>query len=109
MAAPKRQVVGSLGAGAPILLNNNNVSPFNVGVAVTLSPAAALTYNVEHTYDDVFAPKFDPAAATWFVNPTYSAKSANQDGAYTAPVTAVRLNVTAYTSGSAVINVLQAF
>jgi hypothetical protein len=83
-------------------------TPFDVGLGVTLTAGATLTYTVQHTFDDVFAAGFTPAGASWFPHATLAAKTASSDGNYVAPVTAIRLNVTAYTSGSATLTVIQA-
>jgi hypothetical protein len=79
-----------------------------VGLGIALAPGATLTYTVEHTFDDVYAPGFNPALATWYPNTTLTAQTTSKDGNYAFPVTAVRLNVTAFTSGSAVFTVIQA-
>jgi hypothetical protein len=108
MARPVRITVsGATGVSNPIPLSNYS-TPFSVGIGVDISAGGALTYTVEHTFDDVFAKTFNPATATWFANTGLSAKTTDFDGNYTSPVTAVRLNVTAWTSGSATMTVIQA-
>lgn len=82
--------------------------PFNVGIAVTLSAGASLTYTVQHTFDDVFAPGFNPATATWYNHATLVTKTTSSDGNYAFPVTGIRLNVSIYSSGSATMTVVQA-
>ena len=52
--------------------------------------------------------RFDPATAKWYTHATLVNKTASGEGNYAFPVSAIRLNVTAYTSGSATMNVLQA-
>lgn len=111
MARPIRQsfAPGAPAANTPIILN---VSPrtgvtFNVGFAVDLSAGANLTYKVQHTFDDVFAANFDPATATWYDHPTIVSKTADDNGNYQSPVAAVRVNITAWTSGSLVFTVIQ--
>lgn len=99
--------VSALGASSPIPMDQRN-DPFNVGVGVVLSAGASLTYTVQHTFDDVFSPTFDPATAAWFSNSSLVTKTASSDGNYAFPVTAIRLNVTVYASGSATMTVLQA-
>lgn len=84
------------------------ISPFNASIGVTLSAGATLTYKVQYTFDDVFASAFSPATATWFDHATLTAKTASSDGNFAYPVTACRLNVAPYTSGTATINVVQA-
>jgi hypothetical protein len=104
---PIRVTVGALGASAPIPLDTYR-GPFNVGVGVAVAAGSTLTYTVEHTFDDIYAPTFNAATAVWYSNTGLSAKTASDNGNYAFPVMAVRLNVTAYTSGSATMTVLQA-
>ena len=104
---PIRVTVGSATSSAPIPLDHYR-SPFNVGIGVTVSAGGTLTYTVEHTFDDVFSPGFDAATATWFPTTSLSAASASATGNLAFPVTAVRLRVSAYTSGSATMTLIQA-
>lgn len=104
---PVRVTVSSATVSAPIPMDQY-ISPFNVGFGVTLSAGATLTYKVQHTFDDVFASGFDPSTAAWFDHATVTGKTASTDGNYAFPVSAIRLNVTAYTGGTATMNVLQA-
>lgn len=104
---PVRIKVAAQEASKPIPLDVNN-NPFNVGVGVTVEGGSTLTYSVQHTFDDIWAPGFDPSTAAWFTNSGLSAKTTSLDGNYAFPVTAVRLNVTAFTSGSATLTLVQA-
>lgn len=104
---PVRLSVGALAVSTPVILDQYR-DPFSVGVGVTLSAGASLTYTVEHTFDDVFAADFNPATATWFPHASLATKTTSSDGNYAYPVMAVRLNVTAYTSGTATMTVIQA-
>lgn len=104
---PIRVTVNSATTSAVIPLDQY-ISPFNVTVGVALSAGASLTYKVQYTLDDVFASTFNPATATWFDHATLVAKTASADGNFSMPVSAIRLNVTPYTSGTATMNVLQA-
>lgn len=104
---PIRHTLSAAGATPPVVLDHYR-DPFNVGLGVVLAPGSGLTYTVEHTFDDVFAKTFNPATATWFPNATLANKTASSDGNYVVPVTAIRLNVTAFTSGSVTITVIQA-
>lgn len=104
---PIRVTVGSQAASSVIPLDTYK-DPFNVSIGVALSAGATLTYSVQHTFDDVNDPAFDPTTATWFSNSGLSAKTTSLDGNYAFPVTAIRLNVSAYTSGTAQMTVIQA-
>ena len=99
--------VGALGSSAVVPLDHYK-QPFNVGVGVVLSAGATLTYTVEHTFNDPFDSSFSAATATWFPNTGLSAKTASSDGNYAYPVRAVRLTITAYTSGTATMTLIQA-
>lgn len=91
---------------SPVFIPDYIISPFNIGLAVVVS--GTLTYSVQHTFDDVFAPGFDPATATWIDHSTLTAQTTTKDSNYAFPVRGIRLNVTAFTSGSATINLVQA-
>lgn len=104
---PIRQTLSAVGVTPPIVLDTYR-DPFNVGLGIALSPGAVLTYTVQHTLDDVTLETFSPATATWYSNSGLTAKTTSSDGNYAFPVTAIRLNVTAYTSGSALMTVIQA-
>jgi hypothetical protein len=84
---------------------NVNTSPFNVGFGVTVT--GTITYKVQHTFDDVWSTTFNPATATWFDHPTITGLSANADGNYAFPVTAIRITGTAG-SGTATMRLIQA-
>ena len=81
------------------------LAPANIALGVVVNGAA--TFTVQHTFDDVFAPTFNPATATWFNHPTMTALAVNTDGNYAYPPTGVRLNQTAG-AGSAILTLNQA-
>ena len=102
--SPVTVSVSGVGSSALIPLDNY-ISPFNVGLGVTVT--GTITYTVEHTFDNVFDPNYTPAAGNWFVNPDITGQSANADGNYAFPVTAIRLITTAGT-GTATMTAIQA-
>ncbi len=102
---PVRLSVTGTGVSNPVILDQYR-SPFSVGVGVTVSAGASLSYTVEHTFDDVFAANFNPATATWFPHASLAARASSSDGNYAYPVMAVRLNVTG--TGTAAITIIQA-
>lgn len=104
-----RHTVSEQGVSPPVVLDQYN-QPFNVGIGIALSSGATLEYSIQHTYDDVFDPGFDPATATWIDNIDIVSGTMNGNASYQylAPVVAVRLNVTSYTSGDATMTVTQA-
>lgn len=97
---PQSVTVSSVAASAWIPMDYKS-DPFNVGFGVVVS--GTLTYTVEHTFDNVLA----GATATAFPNATVVAQTTSKDGNYVVPVMAIRLNVTAFTSGSATLTILQ--
>lgn len=92
---------GSTTARVPDTLLN----PFNIGIGCVVTGTA--TYSIEHTFEDVTSPTFNPASATWFKNSGISSKSANQDGNYAYPVNGIRLTIESGT-GSVTAYLLQA-
>ena len=94
-------------ASSAVAPMNVNTSPFNVGFGVTVS-GASITYKIQHTFDDVWSPTFDPTTATWFDHPTVTGiVNTNADGNYAFPVTAIRVTGTAG-SGTATLRLIQA-
>ena len=105
MARPITRTVSSQAASTPIALNNLSTSPFNVSLLADVT--GGLTYTVQYTLDDVFANSYVPASGVWTAVSGMSAQTADTAGSLAYPVTAVRINVSAYTSGSVVLTVVQ--
>lgn len=76
-------------------------APFNVSFGVVVN--GTVTYDIEHTFDDVRVAGVTPTA---FKHATVTAQTANKDGNYSAPVMAVRINNTAGT-GTTTVTLLQ--
>ena len=105
---PVVETVTSATQSDPIRVNWRN-TPFNLSIGVDLNPGV-LTYTVEHTFDDPtdFSSASDyNTTATWRDTTGLTALTATNEGNIAFPVQAVRLNVTAFTSGSAEITVIQ--
>lgn len=94
-------VSGATGSSATIPLNWRSQS-FAVGFGVVIT--GTLTYKVEHTFDNVFDASVTP---TWFDHDLIVGQTANADGNYAFPIVGMRLTVTAWTSGSATLTVVQ--
>jgi hypothetical protein len=103
---PVRITLTAAGVSAPVPLDQYQ-TPFNVGLGAAIPAGSSATYTVEHTFDDVFSPTFNPATAVWFPHATMVSKSTSSDGNYAYPVSATRINAAAVT-GSLIFNVLQA-
>lgn len=107
---PVVKTVSSATTSDPIRVNwRGSNSPFALAIGVDLNPGV-LTYSVQHTFDAPagFSSTADYTAnATWRDTDGLTALSATDEGNIAFPIQAVRLNVTAYTSGSAEITVIQ--
>lgn len=101
---PQSVTVSSATTSATIPVNFRAEPGFGIGIGCVINGGGTLTYKVQHTFDDVFDASVTP---TWFDHATITGKTANFDGNYAFPVRAVRLNVTAYTSGSVTMTLLQ--
>jgi hypothetical protein len=79
---------------------------FNVGLGLDIV-SGTLTCAVQHTFNNVLAEGFREIDATVHTHDTITGKSADFDGNYTNPPVACRLAVTAFTSGSATLRIVQ--
>lgn len=98
---PVSVTVTGVDVSAPIPIDQY-LNPTSIGLGVVISATA--TYDVQHTFDDIFDPNVTP---TWFDHPTLNGQTANADGNLAFPPRAVRLNVTAST-GSVTLTLVQA-
>ena len=101
MATRDTQVTAAVGIGPVVPLSIHNMFPTQVLVVVVTTA----TYNVEYTLDDVF--NIPAANVTWQPLSSMTAKTATADVTIGFPVSAIRLNVTAWTAGNVVMKVLQ--
>lgn len=76
-------------------------------VLVELSAGASLTYTVEVTGDDVLASGYNAATGNWAPMTGMASLTSSASATLGAAVTAVRLHVTSYSSGTATIQVVQ--
>ena len=96
-------VTGSPQASA-VIVPDINKSPFAIGAGVKVT--GTITFQVQHTFDDVFSPTFDPATAVWYNHPTLTGSS-NVDSNYAFAVRGIRITSSAGT-GSATLTAVQA-
>lgn len=75
------------------------IRPFSIGIGCVAN-STSLTYSVQHSYDYTGSSTFISSNATWFTNSAFSSNTGNAEGSYTAPVSAIRLYVTATTTSS---------
>ena len=97
---PVRYTQTGTGAGRAVNMDYNQ-NPFNVGIGCVVS--GTVTYNVEHTFDNIYAGN----PAIWMLNSNVNGTTVTAATNYAFPVTAVRLNVTGG-SGSVAITIIQA-
>lgn len=84
---------------------DNNVQMLQLSAYVNMN-GAVLTYSVEVTYDDLMTQGAPTPVA--FAGPAgLTAQSANAAAQISGPITGIRINVTAYTSGRARLSVIQ--
>ena len=96
------QVITQSGTGSTAWIPlDYKQNPFNIGLGIVVN--GTITYDIEHTFDDVFNASVTPTA---FKHSTLVAQTANKDGNYAFPVRAVRVNNTAGT-GSTTLTILQ--
>lgn len=86
-----------------VILNYRN-STVGTHFSGELSSGATMTFMVQHTLNDPFDPAFSETSATAFDG---ASATANQLGTHTLPVTAIRLRITAYTSGTVTFRIVQ--
>lgn len=107
---PISVTVGSQDISSPIVINFEQAN-FKLGLYVSLTSGATLTYSIQHTADSPvdFSGEADyEANATWFNTTGLTGIiDVSGEGNIVVPVRAVRLNVTAFTDGSATLTVLQ--
>jgi hypothetical protein len=97
---PQYVSLGAVADSAPIPMDRRQ-APFAVGLGLAFTGTA--TASVQHTFDDLSL----GAPTTWFDHSVLVGKSVNSDSNYAFPVTAIRLRVTAWTSGSVTLSILQ--
>ncbi|MCP4613023.1 MAG: hypothetical protein GY845_30385 [Planctomycetes bacterium] len=81
----------------------------NYGVMVVLSSGASLTYSVHYTPDDVFAASFqENDASPLDLSTDTTDATTTQDETCTAPMRALRLEITGFSSGTATFTIIPA-
>lgn len=97
-------------AASTVIPANQLQSEFRATATVSVTSAADLTFSVQYTIDDIQDPNVTPK----WVNTTLASQAVtNGSPAISAvsidtPVTGVRLDVSAYTDGSATLTYIQA-
>lgn len=95
-------IVGNLIASvSPSFLCNTAINPFNLNLYAQLVSGTA-TFGMDYTFDE------PGPLATWIADATITAKSASTESTLTKPITALRMNLTASSSGVVSLRVIQA-
>lgn len=98
-------IVTASASGASSMLVVDYVVPvFAIGIGCVVSNGASLTYKVQHSFDD---PNLGANNMTWFDHAFITGQTGNKDGNYAFPIRATRLNVTAFSSGTVTMTILQ--
>ena len=96
------QVISITGTGTTAWIPlDYKQSPFNVGMGIVVN--GTITYDIEHTFDDILDPGTTPTA---FKHSSLTAQTTNKDGNYAFPIRAIRINNTAGT-GTTTLTILQ--
>jgi len=99
----RRVVLSKTGAGSSSISPMNlNTSPFNVGIGVVVN--GTVNFSIQHTFDDVYDPAVTPV---WFTHPSLVSLTANADGNYAFPVSAIKVLVNSG-AGTATATLIQA-
>lgn len=102
---PSQQVsLKNQGNSDPIYIGLKNFAAAGVGLLVTIT--GSLTVNVQISGDQNVGPGKPPT--NWNNHDSANNLTASYNANAAFPITAVRLNCSAYSSGSAVLNVIQA-
>lgn len=106
MAQPYVRTLGAVATSAACPLDTFR-NPFNVSLALDFTGTA--TAKVQYTLDDpALASDAQGTGLTWFDHATLAGVTSDTPGNIAFPVRAVRLVVTAWTSGSVVMTAIQA-
>lgn len=115
MPLPITKTLSAAGSTPPIPIRSPINSTINqvvsssgsIGIIIHLSAGAILTYSIEVTGDDVNAAGYNPASGLWTEIADLAALSASATAFMLGLVMGIRLTISAYTSGSATLQIIQ--
>jgi hypothetical protein len=83
------------------------ISPANIALSVVVT--GSITYTVQYTFDDVFAPGYDPTNGNWTNHPTLVTQTITKDSNISYPVRGIRIVSPASpsSSGTATLTIIQ--
>ena len=99
---PKTQTLSAAGTTDPMIVNYRT-TPVDIGLFADFTTGTGVgTVTIEHTESDPFATYATDFAtdARWRATTSLTAVTADAEGSISFPIRAVRMNVTAFTSGS---------
>lgn len=103
---PEVRTLSAVGTSRPCGLDHK-INPFNCSLSLAFGGTA--TAKVQYTLSDTKdATDAIGTGMTWFDHATLNGGSVNAVGNFAFPVSAVRLVVSAWTSGNVILTVLQA-
>ncbi len=103
------EILSAVGAGIPHVVTARNPAYLPPGVFVYVTSGAVLTYTIEATGDNTLAQGYFAASGNWMpLDPSVTGLTSSVNATLGACCGAVRLHITAYTSGSATIQVVSA-
>ena len=106
MRAVQSSILNAISVSPPVVMDAR-AETISISIAAIVSTGATLTCHAEFTLDDVFSTSFNPSTANWFPVTGLSAVSTNTFSSTGFPVSAIRLNMTAWTSGNAYLRIIQ--
>jgi hypothetical protein len=103
----RRALVSQTGVGASAPIPVDFTGNPN-GVSLSIIKTGTVTYTIQHTFDDIFSPTYNPSTGNWFDhdNAVLVNATANANDNVFFPITAVRINQTAG-SGTTNLTVLE--
>ena len=106
MATYASQSLTSATTSTAIPVNPHASGNIPIGIVLDFTTVAAVgTASVQGTFDDLNT--VNDGTALWFTLPNFSGKTATTVDSSIIPFRAIRLDVTAYTSGTITLRVLQ--
>lgn len=94
----------SASGDSPIVPLNRWQTNFSVTIACDVSTGADLTYTLQYTLDNVTRPGSNPV---WFNSLDLDSETATGVTQLVSPVTAVKVSIDSYTSGTLIFTVTQ--
>jgi hypothetical protein len=88
-----------------VFVPDHYISPFNVSLGVTVTGTS--NYTVQYTFDNVFAPTYDPSTGNWVDHPSLTTQTTTKDSNIAYPVTGIRIKANSG-AGTSRLTVIQA-